>query len=119
MGRTVVIIQNRHASSTRCTILYLLCGVFPRAVCILHFVKIRKQPKEQDTVQTNPDHKTARIVALDKKQLELMAHDHHELYLKSEGYHINDNEIDNKNSINAVPNRCGPKIIYIYRRIKN
>lgn len=67
-------------------------------------------------MQADPDHKTSRIVALDEEQLELMAHDHHELYLKSEGCQVSDNKSDNKNSMayKICTNRCSSKHIDMF-----
>lgn len=87
MRRRVVVVQYRHAGGPAATagraILHRrLPGL--HAARVLRLVKVREQPKEQETVKADPDHETTRIITLDEEQLELMAHDHHELHLKSE-----------------------------------
>lgn len=55
----------------------------PLTFYIACFIKVRKQEEEQNSMETNPDHKTFRIITVWVKQyLELMCKYQHKLHLQ-------------------------------------
>lgn len=73
------VVEDRHANAA---VLSLLLTRRLRRAYVLRLVEVREETEEQDTVETYPDHETARVVALGEQQLELVGHYHDELDLK-------------------------------------
>lgn len=70
----LVVAEDWHA---RAAILLLSDGLSG----VLALVEVREEAEEEDAMETDPDHETARVIALGEEQLELVQHYEHELHL--------------------------------------